>query len=292
MRNGDFSQSGIIVNDPLTGQPFPYDKLPARRISSVAQGFLTLYPLPNAGDLNDVHAASYIDNRNNTLGSNQSDVRLDHYISSKMSVFGRWTWKSIGQQFPQNLLVPSASYTDKYKELVVSWNWTIRPNLINESRFGFTLDSVVQTLPFDGAKFTNALGLEGIGPTFPFNGLPRVNINGYQPLDVGRGNWVAQSNTYEWNDNTTWTVGRQTMKLGLDIRRIRAVLPLSFGEGDYGLFNFNGVFSRDPLWSVNLKFASVRNTATLLGWPCITDFSCAPYVMRSTRTFSFSISTV
>jgi Carboxypeptidase regulatory-like domain len=246
MRNGDFSQSGIIVNDPLTGQPFPHDKIPASRISSVAQGFLTLYPLPNAGDLNQVHAANYIDNRNSSLYTNQYDARIDHYFTSKMSVFGRWTWKSIGQDIPQDLLVPSETYTDKYKLFVVSWNWTIRPNLINEFRFGLTLNSSTQTLPFDGPKFTNALGLVGVGPTFPFNGLPFVNINGYQALDTGRDNLVSQSNTGQWADNTTWSVGHHTMKFGFDIRRLRGVGPLTFTGGDnYGYYNFTGAFSND-----------------------------------------------
>ena len=247
MRNGDFSQSGIIVNDPLTRRPFPHDMIPANRISSVAQGFLTLYPLPNAGDLTQVHAANYIDNRDNSLNTNQYDVRLDHYLTSKMSLFSRWTWKSIGQDVPQNLLVPSETITDKYKLLVVSWNWMTRSNLINEFRFGFTLEPYTQKLPFDGAKFTNSLGLVGVGPTFPFNGLPWVNINGYQAMDTGLGSYFYLSSTYQWNNNTTWTMGRHTMKFGFDIRRLRTVFPDSFGGGDnYGYYGFSGTFSGDP----------------------------------------------
>src|ERR1700722_484353 len=49
MRRGDYAGTGITVKDPTTGVPFPNDQIPANRISSVAQGFLALYPLPNAG---------------------------------------------------------------------------------------------------------------------------------------------------------------------------------------------------------------------------------------------------
>jgi hypothetical protein len=122
---------------------------------------------------------------------------------------------------------------------VVSWNWTLRPNLINELRFGLALDSQTLRLPFDGTRFTNALGLEGAGPTFPFNGLPWVNITGYQPLDTWRGNSVYGSHTHQWNNNTTWTVGRHTMKFGFDVRRLRGVSPLSFLLGNnHGYYNF------------------------------------------------------
>jgi hypothetical protein len=247
LRTGDFSGTGITVKDPTTGQPFPNNQIPSSRISSVAQGFLTLYPLPNAGDPNSVHAANYIANRDYSLHSDQYDVRIDHYLSTNMSVFGRWTWKSRGSANPQSLLVPSEDLTDKYKMLVTSWNWNLRPNLINEFRFGFTLNPSTQTLPFDGAKFTNSLGLVSVGPSFPFNGLPDLNINGFTGLNTDRGNSVSENNTYQWNNNTTWTVGRHTMKFGFDIRRIKAVSALGFLSGDnYGYYNFSGAFTGSP----------------------------------------------
>ena len=247
LRNGDFSGTGITIKDPTTGQPFANNQIPSSRISPVAQGFLSLYPLPNAGDLNAVHAANYVANRDSTLHSDQYDVRIDHYLTSNMSLFGRWTWKSRGFANPQQLAVPSEDITDKYKMLVVSWNWNIRPNLINEFRFGFTLNPFTQTLPFDGAKFTNSLGLVGVGPSFPFNGLPDVNITGYQELNTDRGNSVSQNNTYQWNNNTTWIAGRHTMKFGFDIRKLKAVSALGFLSGDnYGYYNFTGAFTGDP----------------------------------------------
>src|ERR1035438_9378249 len=138
MRAGDFSASGITVNDPTTGAPFPNDKIPSTMINSVAAGFLALYPTPNAGNLNTPHAANYIVNRDYSVNSDQFDARIDHYLTSNMSVFGRFTWKDIGQAQPQDLLVPSENDSINYKLLATSWNWTIRPNLINEFRFGFT----------------------------------------------------------------------------------------------------------------------------------------------------------
>src|ERR1039458_8533314 len=136
MRAGDFSASGITVNDPTTGAPFPNDKIPSTMINSVAAGFLALYPTPNAGNLNTPHAANYIVNRDYSVNSDQFDARIDHYLTSNMSVFGRFTWKDIGQAQPQDLLVPSENDSINYKLLATSWNWTIRPNLINEFRFG------------------------------------------------------------------------------------------------------------------------------------------------------------
>jgi hypothetical protein len=47
-RAGDFSQSGVVVRDPRTGQPFEGNVIPADRISPQAAALLTYYPLPNA----------------------------------------------------------------------------------------------------------------------------------------------------------------------------------------------------------------------------------------------------
>jgi hypothetical protein len=246
MRTGDFSASGITVKAPTTGAPFPNDQIPSTMINSVANGFLALYPTPNTGNPNIPQAANYNVNRNESVNSDQFDARIDHYLTSRMSIFGRFTWKNIGQEVPQSLLVPSENYAINYKLLATSWNWNIRPNLINEFRFGFTLNPTTQTLPFNGAKFTDALGLTGVGPTFPFNGLSEIDMGSYTCLCTDRGNSLSENNTYQWNNNTTWTVGRHTIKFGFDIRRIKAVSPLGFIGGDnYGNFNFTGGFSGD-----------------------------------------------
>ena len=46
-RAGDFSQSGVVVRDPRTGQPFDGNVIPSDRISPQAAALLAYYPLPN-----------------------------------------------------------------------------------------------------------------------------------------------------------------------------------------------------------------------------------------------------
>ena len=246
-RSGNFNAEGVVVKDPATGLPFPNDTIPTSRINSVALGFLALYPLPNAGDLTKAHSANYIANRPNDYYSNQYDIRVDHYLTSKQSIFARWTWKDINALSPQNLLVPTESVPDNYKLFVVAHSYAINPTLLNEARFGFTLENASQTLPYDGAKFTDSLGLVGIGPDFPFNGLPDVNISNFQELNTDRGNSTTKNYTWQFTDNVTWSKGRHTMKFGVDYRKIRAVSALGFLSGDnYGYYNFDGSFTGVP----------------------------------------------
>src|SRR5690606_4856287 len=52
MRNGDFSAASFVIVDPLTGEPFPGNVIPADRISPAARNIMsTFYPDPNQGTL-------------------------------------------------------------------------------------------------------------------------------------------------------------------------------------------------------------------------------------------------
>lgn len=51
-RRGDFSGEGNnVIYDPLTGEPFPDNVIPANRFSPLAQSFINLYPDPNQDGL-------------------------------------------------------------------------------------------------------------------------------------------------------------------------------------------------------------------------------------------------
>ena len=245
MRNGDFSAETVTVRDPLTGLAFANNRIPDNRISSIAKAFLTLYPLPNTGSTTKLGVANYIRNSSSSLISNQYDIRIDHYLTQKQSIFGRWTWKDVNVDSPNILALPSNTNFDKYKILVVSHNYTMTPHLLNEARFGMTLNNSGTAFPFDGRAFTKGLGFQGIGPEFPFNGIPNVDFSGdISDMNRNRGDSISQSRTFQFNNNVTWTKGRHTMKYGFDVRWIRAVTALGFiGADNYGNSSFNGTFS-------------------------------------------------
>jgi len=247
MQSGNFNGNGTVI-DPTTGQPFPNDTIPASRINPVAQKFLSLFPSPNTGDLNTVHAANYVVNSNATYHSDQYDTRIDQYLTSKQSIFGRWTWKDIGSLSPQNYLIPSNSNLDHYRLLVVAYNYTILPNLLNEARFGFTRQDSGYTNSFNGSAFSQSLGLQGLVglPAF-FNGLPEVDINNLTSFNADRLQGITHGRTYQAVDNVTWILGKHTTKFGFDYRHIQAIDPLGFIGGDnYGGFTFDGQFTGVP----------------------------------------------
>jgi len=95
-RNGDFSGPRIpgcsppVPVDPLTGQPFPGNVIPADRLSDAGLSFLRLYPLPNvtpgAGDCNNWVAAV-----STPIDFRQDNLRFDWSVTDRSRLMVRFT---------------------------------------------------------------------------------------------------------------------------------------------------------------------------------------------------------
>lgn len=262
MRNGNFSAEGVTVTD-LSGNPYANDTIPQSQINPVAAKFLSLFPLPNTGNTSVLHAANYVVNRDNSYHSDQYDIRIDQNFGSKQHIFGRWTSKDINALSNNDLLVPSSNNPDNYRLLTLAHNYSISASLYNEARFGFTRNDSGTSNPYNGAAFSQSLGLQGL-PGLPafFNGLPDVSFSdNLTGLGADRLNGITQGRTYQIVDNVSWLKGKHTLKFGFDYRHIQAITPLGFLSGDnYGGFQFSGQFSGAPFGDF------------LLGVPATTDF--------------------
>ncbi|MBI3475852.1 MAG: TonB-dependent receptor [Acidobacteria bacterium] len=247
MRNGDFSNAGIEnLNNPFTGGSYG-NQIPTDEISSAATKLMTLFPLPNVGDVNLFDGTSnYTENVDNSYYSKQFDIRGDQYLGSKMQIFGRFSWKNIHQNQPTNLVLPTSDFIDQYRMLVVSGTYNFKPNLLNEFRFGFTRNHTGNTNPFDGPGFAKDLGLNNIGDNnLFFNGVTQISFeSSISNIGVDRLSSVSQSNTFQYTDTATWTKGRHNMKFGFDVRHLESITPLGFsGADNYGSFDFTSTFT-------------------------------------------------
>lgn len=245
MKKGDFSRftsPGFTkLTNPFTGGSYG-TTIPT--VNASAASLLSLYPDPNIGDpaaFTDDGVSNYQANRDTSAHSDQFDIRGDKYFGSnqKVLVWGRFTWKNFPRNSTEPLLVPSAQNTNQSRVLKLSASYTITPRLINEAGFGYTLYTSGQTNAFDGAAFTNKLGLTGLQNLF-YNGLPELDFGSISSLNADRLSSTSQSNTFVYTDNLSWTRGNHQVRFGLDIRSLEAVTPLGFnGSDNYGTFGFN-----------------------------------------------------
>lgn len=243
MRAGDFSKERVTLRDPFSATPLPGNQIPASQIVGLSRRVFDFYPLPNFGPTDVQSSANFRKNAAAPITSHQFDIRLDHVLTAKQSLFGRLSWKNVSTTSPTWAnLAADTSYTHA-RNSVVSHNYTISPHLLNEFRFGFTINDSATTYHFDGRQITSELGLQGL-PPLTYNGLPGFNFT-QGTSSVGKGKpGFSFSRFYQWNDNVTWVKGRHTLKFGGDLRRIHALSALSFISTDnYGSFSFDGRFS-------------------------------------------------
>jgi hypothetical protein len=249
MRNGNLANlPGGDVIDPNTGNPFPGGQIPANRISPAAQSLFKNYlPLPNSGNGLDT-IGNYRVQAPTPANLDGYDIRIDQNVNSKQQLYGRWSWKNVDTSGVNGLL-PTEQRHETNRNLIVSHSYSIKPNLLNEIRFGLTYYGIQVKFPISGANAIQALGLTGLdlGDVPGVNGFPTFDFSdstGFTPLGRDKAG-ITRSQTLQFTDNLSWVKGQHTVKVGLDFRRVRYTDLESFGgSDDFGAFTFNaGTFS-------------------------------------------------
>jgi hypothetical protein len=242
LRNGDFTGLGPIHD--VDGTPIPGNMISPDQFDPRATAILKFYPLPNAsGDFN------YAVNVPNPILSDQFDIRIDHTINSKQSVFGRWSYKNGRRVNPSGLLLPAETDFEHDNQIVIAHNYTITPSLINELRGGMSRRQSGGAFPLDGPAFMQQLALnpQQLGP-FPPGGFPDFVFEPRSTIDAivhTRPNSELSRN-FQINENLTWIKGKHTMKFGFDLRKLHLITTWYSGSSaadDYGDFFFNGQYT-------------------------------------------------
>jgi Carboxypeptidase regulatory-like domain len=251
--------TGQPVMNPFTGTPFPNNTIPSGScqycINPVAQALLNYYPLPNA-NLGVVNP-SYNYQTLVPIPSNANgfDIRLDHVINSKQQIYARFSAKNIfytefnnaGVVTPANDFLPSDGANERNRSLVVSYNYSITPTLLNEFRFGFTNYDENDTFPIEGATAISQLGLifdhpVGIASHPTADAFPTFNFADGTITNIGQDRvGPTISSNLQLTDNLTKIIGKHTLRFGLDVRRQRFNALMYFAPSDdFGDFTFSG----------------------------------------------------
>lgn len=156
--NGLAFPSGTLI-DPLTGAPFPNNTIPASRLTATALTLLNnYYPLPNVSGNSSYNYEKLQPIPSSTDGI---DGRIDHTINSKQQIYARFNWKNLLTDVA-NPFLPNDVDSEHDRSFLVSHNYSIRPNLLNEFRFGFTDTLLNPNFPIEGAASIAQLGLQNV----------------------------------------------------------------------------------------------------------------------------------
>ncbi|MGH9313316.1 MAG: carboxypeptidase regulatory-like domain-containing protein [Vicinamibacterales bacterium] len=253
-RAGDFSQSLnqagqlFVVRDPVTGQPFPGNRIPASRINPNGAALLTVFPLPNALD-RGVTAGNYNYQFQESLEvpRRQHLIRMDYRPTAADAIYGRFSnWYADNQGFAvpagaANWGLLGQHYTFKDASFILNYTRILNPRLVNELSVGIRhsteagsalseqgLNAVNRSnIGFTLGQFDPSINPLGMIPNATFTGVPNpaaITFEGRFPL-------TGADTFYTVNDTMSLARGNHVYKAGLYFEHARNE------EGRTGIFN-------------------------------------------------------
>ena len=264
LRNGDFT--GLAqIRDPFNGGvPFPDNRIPPNRISSVPKGLDPFFSDPNT-----VTAAAAGLGNNFTTNVQALEPfdrytgRIDYNISPQDRITGRY-FRSANGPFNQ-----TGGSSDKFgnwggwgndtHNVLASYTRVINPSVINEIRFGMQNNRwfrTPQNSDFDPSTLIPGL----ITPAEGLGGLPTVTILGFRGFLDQPGSGDRQA-TYEFTNLATWIYKKHSIKAGIEFQR-----PSSLNRQNTppyrGQFSFDGRYSGHAFadYLLGAAYFTSRNT--------------------------------
>ncbi|HKW98111.1 MAG TPA: carboxypeptidase regulatory-like domain-containing protein [Bryobacteraceae bacterium] len=245
-RNGDFSSllaDGIVITDPSTGLPFEGNKIPANRISPVAQKAQSLfYREPNFGSPDD-----YVNNwRGYVPRSSRFDrysARIDHMLSASDNLSARVIVRNDPFLQPRLSNDQGTTAYNQYRRNInayLSETHIFTPQLVNEFRIGFSRDHADLNGIHNGNEILSQLGLLGATPNAK-SGTPEFDFDNFDTTyETADSFWTSQAT--EYLDNVTFAKGRHNLKMGVSFRRNNPNQTNNM-DCDFGCFGFDGSMS-------------------------------------------------
>ncbi|MGA2429444.1 MAG: TonB-dependent receptor [Candidatus Acidiferrum sp.] len=230
-------------------EPFPGNIIPANRLDPNAIKLLNLFPAPNLPGLFNNYASNPVLSNN----ADQFDVRIDHNISQKDSIFGRVSYVDNPTFIPGPFtgIADGGSFSSGDQEarslnIVVSETHMFSPTLINEARAGYNRIAAQRLQPnADTAGIPAQFGIQGIPQGDSNGGLGSIFITGLNTL--GSNQYLPSielSTTSQFTDNLTKAMGRHTFKVGFQYQRLGFnILQPPSGRGTW---SFSGVYTEVP----------------------------------------------
>jgi len=238
-RAGDFSQSARKPTDPLTGQPFPGNIIPANRFDPAARTIQDKYvPLSNLPN------SFYEVRRPDPLRTDEATLKLDHQLSVAQSLAVSYFYLKGTDTQPLSGSAQSATsggnipwvdrdFTWTQHNLNLTHAWTLSPTMINQLRgtyvrqFGARVNRPTTSLGDLNSKFT----IQG-DPT-----LPRLTVTGFFTGQTSIAGPDAGSNYVGLKDAINITTGKHAFKIGADVSYEKIIHDTLLDN--YGVFTFN-----------------------------------------------------
>lgn len=276
-RGGNFSTGGPIY-DPMstvtngstvTRTLFPGNIIPQNRIAPESTKALDLL-WPRAQVQNpDVPNAVF--NPVEIETQDQAIVRIDHHLTDRDTLWGRYAWARNPKYLPINAssgLPGTESNLDFYQQnAVIGYTKIFSPTLVNDARIGYNFFKQNLSVAANSRNLLAEIGIQGALEDPLAWGPPNINITGI--TSVGAFQFapsVPRTASFEYMDTLAITRGSHNMKVGADIRRAR--MNGTQFPTPRGVYGFTGGYTRNPVAPAGTGQALAD---FLLGFPTTTS---------------------
>jgi hypothetical protein len=248
MRRGDFSEllnpnngffSGArVINDPLTGQPFPGNVIPPNRLSPNGVAIMNTYPLPTAGFRQGT--ANLIQSSESPTDQRKDYIRFDYRLNDN----NQFTYRYSGYKFVElaaffgNFPFARRIFDRPNATQTASWTSTITTRWINEATYTYSKDNVFIDVSTESGLHKRSRAGINYPYVFPVgkeidDKIPTVNIasGGFSSFDGGPYPAFSAGPIHTWSDVSTLVRGRHTFKAGVQVEYS--------GEDDFDQINVN-----------------------------------------------------
>jgi hypothetical protein len=237
-KTGNFSQTfntnGLqnVIYDPSSlangvRTPFAGNIIPATRLNPVGMALLALYPLPNKTGVGGSDENNFFSDAPNTDKNYTYDIRIDHKLSDKQSIFGHVDEFNdhilYGQVFGQPSLTPNNS--NDYipgRNILLGHTYVISPSVIFDQHLSWAhMESHRGSVdPLGTSPFgIPASAAPGLTSTF----TPQVEATTNQLGELGNSEPYERNpnSVYQYAASVTWVKGIHVVKFGTDLRLYR-----------------------------------------------------------------------
>ncbi len=292
MRNGDFSDNpfgqpntiqltnptsttGTLLMCDSGGNPLPTaadgsqaagapcDKIPASLINPIGQKLINLYPLPNAN--NPALGYNYVSEPVRTLDEGKFDLRLDENLTSKDTMFARFSYDQAQSYVPggapgfaeQGAFASNQSIANHARNAVISETHVFSPTTVNQISFGFNRIFDYITSQGNASCYAAALGIPNANLGGNSCGLTSVELLGqYWSLgDRGYAPFVGGTNVWTFSDSLDMVRGNHDVRVGFNLRANQLnTVAVGFPNGFWVV---SGQFTGDPAADLLTGWTSV-----------------------------------
>jgi hypothetical protein len=206
--------------------------------------FLALYPLPNGPDFGN-GAGLWSDSANRDIREDFATLRVDHLLTGRDTVYGRYTFDKSHAVLPFGGNAPFPGFarfnTGRDHILTIEQTHVFSPTLLNSLRYGFN-----RRLRLTGPANPNPNGLSF--SLIPGASLGQIRVGGIGAMgNSGRAEADLVNNVFQLTESLTWSKGHHSLKFGADLARIQLNDTLQIDQnGTITFSNLNSFLTNRP----------------------------------------------